>query len=89
MAKISYVEPKSNYRLLVELDTGMVIYINMTDKIETCRFLDLKEEEIFRDVSTDGSAVYWKRGLASMTLHEIYQLNAVDKPEDYGQRRAI
>lgn len=78
MARISYVEAKPAHRLLVELDTGMVLYVNMTDKIETCRFLDLKDDNVFKDVETDGSAIYWNYGFISMTLNEIYELNKVN-----------
>lgn len=80
MARISYVEAKAAHRLLVELDSGMVLYVNMSDKIDTCRFLDLKNEDIFRNVQTDGNMVYWCDGFINMTLNEIYQLNNVNKP---------
>ena len=80
MARISYVEAKAAHRLLVELDTGMVLYVNMSDKINTCRFLDLKNDEVFKNVQTDGNMVYWSDGFVNMTLNEIYQLNNVNKP---------
>ena len=80
MARISYVEAKAAHRLLVELDSGMVLYVNMSDKIDTCRFLDLKNDDIFRNVQTDGNMVYWCDGFINMTLNEIYQLNNVNKP---------
>lgn len=89
MAKIRYVEAKPAHRLLVELDTGMVMYINMTDKMETCRFLDLKDEEIFRNVDTDGRTIYWNDGFISMTLSEIYQLNKIDCQDTEQQIKAI
>lgn len=77
MAKISYVDAKPAHRLLVELDTGMVMYVNMTEKIKTCRFLDLQQEEVFKNVFTDGSAIYWSDGFISMTLNELYEMNRV------------
>ncbi len=80
MARISYVEAKAAHRLLVELDTGMVLYVNMSDKINTCRFLDLKNDEVFRNVQTDGNMIYWSDGFINMTLNELYQLNNVNKP---------
>lgn len=80
MARISYVEAKAAHRLLVELDTGMVLYVNMSDKLDTCRFLDLKNDEVFKNVQTDGNMIYWSDGFISMTLNEIYQLNNVNKP---------
>ncbi len=89
MARISYVEPKPAHRLLVELDTGMVMYINMTEKIETCRFLDLKNDDVFNGVTTDGNAIYWNDGFISMTLNELYQLNRIDRPQTSNLTQAI
>ena len=68
MAKISDVEAKRGYRLLVELDSGRVIYLNMTDKIETVRFHDLKNEAVFEQVKTDGYALYWDFGRITMSM---------------------
>lgn len=81
MAKINYVDAKPANRLLVELDTGMVLYVNMTEKIKTCRFLDLQQEEVFKKVFTDGSAVYWADGFISLTLNEIYEMNRVARSQ--------
>lgn len=77
MAKIRDVEPKNGYRLLVELDSDRVIFLNMADKIETVRFHDLKNEEIFKQVETDGYALYWDFGRISISLSEIYEMTNV------------
>jgi hypothetical protein len=77
MAKISDVEAKRGYRLLVELDSGRVIYLNMTDKIETVRFHDLKNENIFEQVETDGYALYWDFGRITMSLSEINEMTRI------------
>ncbi|MBQ3545734.1 MAG: DUF2442 domain-containing protein [Lachnospiraceae bacterium] len=77
MAKISDVEAKRGYRLLVELDSGRVIYLNMTDKIETVRFHDLKNEAIFEQVETDGYALYWDFGRITMSLSEINEMTRI------------
>jgi hypothetical protein len=52
MAKIRDVEPKNGYHLLIELDTGRIIYLSMSDKVETVRFHDLKNEANFNQVET-------------------------------------
>lgn len=77
MAKISDVEAKRGYRLLVELDSGRVIYLNMTDKIETVRFHDLKNEAVFEQVETDGYALYWDFGRITMSMSEINEMTRV------------
>ena len=82
MAKIRDVEAKYAYRLLVELDNGNVIYLNMTEKLETVRFHDLKNENIFNAVETDGYSLYWDFGRISMSLSEIYEMTRVKSTEE-------
>lgn len=77
MAKIRDVEPKYANRLLVELDSGRVFLINMTDKIETMRFNDLKDEFLFMGAETDGDAVIWDNGRISLSLTEIFEMSRV------------
>lgn len=77
MAKIRDVEPKYGYRLLVELDSGRLICLNLADKIETVRFHDLKNEAIFEQVETDGYALYWDFGRISISLSEIYEMTDI------------
>lgn len=85
MAKIRDVEPKYGYRLLIELDTGRIIYLNMSDKIETVRFHDLKNVEIFNQVETDGFALYWDFGRISISLSEINEMTRAKQEDNTGQ----
>lgn len=82
MAKIRDVESRYGHRLLVELDNGNVIYLNMTDKLSTVRFHDLNNESIFNDVATDGYALYWDFGRISISLLEIYEMTKVNNTSD-------
>ncbi|MBQ3583230.1 MAG: DUF2442 domain-containing protein [Lachnospiraceae bacterium] len=77
MAKIRDVEPRYGYRLLIELDSGNIIYLNLSEKVETVRFYDLKDEEFFKQVETDGYALYWDYGRISISLSEIYEMTRV------------
>lgn len=88
MAKIRDVEAKYGYRLLVELDSGNVIYLNMADKIDTVRFHDLQNTMLFSDVETDGYALYWDFGRISISLSEIFEMISVRKEEDTGQKQS-
>lgn len=85
MAKIRDVEPKYGYRLLIELDTGRIIYLNMSDKVETVRFYDLKSVELFNQVETDGYALYWDFGRITISLSEIYEMTSAKHEEKTGQ----
>ncbi len=88
MAKIRDVEPKYANRLLVELDSGRVFLINMTEKIETMRFHDLKDEFLFMSVSTDGDSVIWDNGRISLSLSEIFDMTKVRRDNE-GNTKAI
>lgn len=89
MAKIRDVEPKYANRLLVELDTGRVFLINMTDKIETMRFNDLKDEFLFMGATTDGDSILWDNGRISLSLSEIYDMTKVKKDTQTNNTKAI
>lgn len=77
MACIKDVEPKYANRLLVELDGGRMFLINMTDKIETMRFNDLKDEFLFMGATTDGDSILWDNGRISLSLSEIFEMTRV------------
>ncbi len=90
MAKIRDVEPKYGYHLLVELDSGRIIYLNMADKIETVRFHDLKDDTLFEQVETDGYALYWDFGRISISLSEIYDMtNARHEANNGGSSQSV
>lgn len=88
MARIMDVEPKYANRLLVELDGGRMFLINMTDKIETMRFNDLKDEFLFMDATTDGDSILWDNGRISLSLTEIFEMTKVKK-ESNSESEAI
>lgn len=89
MAKIRDVEPKYANGILVELDTGRVFLINMTDKIQTMRFNDLKDEFLFMGATTDGDSVLWDDGRISLSLSEIYDMTRVRKDTQTDNTKAI
>lgn len=90
MARIRDVEPKYGYRILVELESGSVIYLNMSDKIETMRFNELKDEFLFQDAYTDGDSIIWAHGRITLSLSEIYAMTRVDgSSETTSQTKAI
>ena len=75
-------------RLLVELDGGRTFLLNMTDKIETIRFNDLKDEFLFMSATTDGNSILWDNGRISLSISEIFDMTRVNRPQ-MQQRRII
>ena len=47
MSRINDVEARKGYRLIIELQGGNVVFLNMADKVDTIRFFDLKDEDFF------------------------------------------
>lgn len=89
MAKIRDVEAKYGYRLLIELDSGNVIYLNLSDKVETVRFYDLKDTELFNEVETDGYSVYWDYGRIVISLSEIFEMTSVRRKEEASDKQKV
>lgn len=90
MAKIRDVEAKYGYRLLIELDNGNVIYLNLADKVETVRFYDLKDVKLFDEVETDGYSIYWDYKRIVISLSEIFEItNIRHKEETENKQNAI
>lgn len=89
MAKIRDVEAKYGYRLLIELDSGNVIYLNLSDKVETVRFYDLRDTELFNEVETDGYSVYWDYGRIAISLSEIFEMTSVKRKEETNVKQKV
>lgn len=82
MAKIRDVEAKKGYRLLIELDSGRIIFLNLSEKVETMRFYDLRDEAFFEQVETDGYALYWDFGRICISLSEVYEMTSLRRKEE-------
>ncbi|MBQ5446193.1 MAG: DUF2442 domain-containing protein [Lachnospiraceae bacterium] len=78
MSRINDVEARKGYRLIIELQGGNVVFLNMADKVDTIRFFDLKDEDFFQTVETDGYSIYWDFGRIKLGLTEIYDM--INKP---------
>lgn len=53
------VRALQNYRVEVALSNGSTVLLNLESKIETSRFCPLKDEELFKKVTTDGEFIRW------------------------------
>jgi Protein of unknown function (DUF2442). len=59
MSRITYIEPKEDYCLLVVLENGSSILLNLESRIGTIRFKRLADPEFFRTAVTDGDSIRW------------------------------
>lgn len=72
MSLISDVFPERGYRLIVRLANGNSVVVDLSKKLNTCRFCTLTDENVFSDVRTDGIFVYWGNGNTKLSASEIY-----------------
>jgi hypothetical protein len=73
MSKIINVIPEENYRLLVELDNGSTIILNLETRLTTMRFALLADPVFFHQVTWDEDFLRWGDKL-DISLTEIFQL---------------
>ena len=78
MPFIKSVMPLNNWRLFVEMTTGSTMVVDFSHKLETARFGDLKNREIFSSVVTDGDIVSWGNGRLKLTARELMNTVFVD-----------
>ncbi|MCF4151723.1 DUF2442 domain-containing protein [Dethiosulfovibrio sp. F2B] len=79
---IKSVMPLNDWRLFVEMETGSLMVVDLSHKLDTARFGDLRDFEFFRSVSTDGDIVLWGGGRVRLTARELMDVVFVDKKED-------
>lgn len=73
--KIITVSPAAAYHVIIGFDNNHMVTLDMREKLQTLRFSNLRNEQTFRDVQTDGKALYWPGGI-SMSISEILELVA-------------
>ncbi len=74
MSFIIDVSVYEDYKLLIELENGNSIILDMESKLDTLRFSILKNYDCFKSVKTDGCSVYWKNGMVRLSFNEILQM---------------
>lgn len=71
MGYIRSVIPLEGYRLLIELDTGSSITVDLSPKLKTARFAELSDQAVFNDVKTDSETVIWGNGVLKIPVFEL------------------
>lgn len=60
-AVIAGVSAMPGHRLRIELRTGSVLELNMSNRLDSARYYPLRDEELMRTVTTDGSYLRFGR----------------------------
>lgn len=71
MDYIQSVSPLSDFRLEVKMTNGSSATVDFKPKFHSAKYMPLKDEEIFKSVSTDGNYVLWKNGRVKITAKEV------------------
>lgn len=73
MSRIVNIVPQEDYRLLVQLDNGSSITLNLESRLQTVRFGMLADKALFCQAATDGSYIRWG-DLIEISVTEVFQL---------------
>ena len=71
MPFIKTITPLKDWRLFVEMETGSVIVADMSRKLDTARYGDLRDPALFQSVTTDGDVISWGKGRVTITVREL------------------
>ncbi len=71
VAFIRSIVPLNDWRLFVEMETGSVIVVDVSRKLNTARYGDLRDVALFRAVATDGDVISWGDGRVIVTVREL------------------
>lgn len=74
MGHIRSVVPLDGYRLLIELDTGSSVIVDLSPKLKTARFAELASQAVFNDVKLDRETVIWGGGVLRMPVIELINI---------------
>jgi len=68
------VVPLEGYRLLIELNTGSSITVDLSSKLKTARFAELADREVFNNVKADSEMVIWGDGVLKIPVFELIDI---------------
>ncbi len=74
MSYIKAVVPMKDHRLFMEMESGSIVIVDLSVKLNTVKYADLANERIFRSVRTDGDCVVWGGGRVRVTARELMEV---------------
>ena len=74
MNYIKSVTPLKGYRLFVEMESGSVIILDLSVKLNTMKYQELQAGSLFTSVHTDGNYVIWGDDRINMTAKELMEI---------------
>lgn len=74
MDYIKSVAPLPDYLLEVKMTNGSSATVDFKPRLHAAKYMPLKDEEVFKAVSTDGNYVLWQNGLVKITVKEALEV---------------
>jgi len=71
MGYIKTVVPMKDYRLFMEMESGSNVIVDLSVKLDTMKYKDLKDYRMFQSAVTDGDYVVWGDGRVRVTAKEL------------------
>lgn len=71
MSYIKTIAPMKDFRLFMEMESGSVVIVDLSVKLNTVKYKDLTDERLFCSARTDGNCVVWGGGRVRVTAKEL------------------
>jgi len=71
MGYVRSVISLEGYRLLIELNTGSSITVDLSPKLKTARFAELADQSVFNNVKVDSETIIWGDGVLKIPVFEL------------------
>lgn len=73
MLRIVKIIPRDGYLLEVLLNNGTIVVLNLAARLDSIRFMALRDKAFFVSVTTDGQFIRWG-GQIEVSLSEVFHL---------------
>jgi hypothetical protein len=71
MSYIKAIVTMKDYRLFMDMESGSVVIVDLSVKLNTMKYKELADERMFRSARTDGDYVVWGDGRVRLTAKEL------------------
>jgi hypothetical protein len=74
MSYIKAVLPMKDYRLLLEMEGGSTVIVDLSGKLHTVKYAELADEALFKTATTNGDYIVWGGGRLHLTVNELMEV---------------
>lgn len=82
MSYIRSVVALEDYRLLMEMESGSSVTVDLSVKLGTMKYRELMDRALFDTAATDGDYVIWGNGRVRVTAGELMEVALIGAHTD-------